>query len=364
MAPYEGTQQWHNVHCTLQRHPAMAPRPLNDSTLQWHPAMAPRPLNHSTLQWHPAMAPSNGTTSTAPCNGILVPRPMRKSGSSPSPPIGSKNPYSYRYLGKKGAKNSDRCFLKFFVCVPKSSQSIEEFLPEHHHAISLLTVASDIEAGRRCRCVLKIFVPRSGAKWKLRCRREMTKLLFWQMDWKHQFWARSSGLLLMLEMLAESCRQPMHKHCDSIFAMKLLSFLSLFLDKLRVTLRYVRCKIPGGKYWSNCCIWESQSRETMSSLRFAVALPPTIIEVGNNGFLPKMLSFELWFFSTFPWYMEGMDTSVVVLFVNALPPPPLPDILGQYTFPWLPGTCSFEEQRVWTLESVVFVFFCLESLKK
>ena len=41
------------------------------------------------------------TTSTAPCNGILVPRPMRKTGSSPSPPLGSKNPYSYRYLGKK-----------------------------------------------------------------------------------------------------------------------------------------------------------------------------------------------------------------------------------------------------------------------
>ena len=64
--------------------------------------MAPHPLNHSTLQWHPAMAPSNGTTSTAPCNGILVPRPMRKSGSSPSAPIGSKNPYSYRYLGNNG----------------------------------------------------------------------------------------------------------------------------------------------------------------------------------------------------------------------------------------------------------------------
>ena len=47
------------------------------------------------------MAPRNGTTSTAPRNGILVPRPMRKTGSSPSPPIGSKNSYSYRYLGKK-----------------------------------------------------------------------------------------------------------------------------------------------------------------------------------------------------------------------------------------------------------------------
>ena len=50
--------------------------------------------NHSTLQWHPTMAPSNGT---------LVPRPIPQSGSSPSPPIGSKNPYSYRYLGKKDA---------------------------------------------------------------------------------------------------------------------------------------------------------------------------------------------------------------------------------------------------------------------
>ena len=45
------------------------------------------------------MAPRNGTTSTAPCNGTLLPRPIRQSGSSPSPPIGSKNPYSYRYLG-------------------------------------------------------------------------------------------------------------------------------------------------------------------------------------------------------------------------------------------------------------------------
>ena len=106
--PWHTTMAPHHVHSTtahhngtLQRHPALAPRPINHSTLQWHPAMAPRPLNHSTPQWHPAMAPSNGTTSTAPCNGILVPRPMRKSGSSPSPPIGSKNPYSYRYLGKK-----------------------------------------------------------------------------------------------------------------------------------------------------------------------------------------------------------------------------------------------------------------------
>ena len=114
-APCNGTQQWHHVHSTiahyngtLQRHPAMAPRPLHPAM-----AMAPRPLNHSTLtlQWHPATAPSNGTTSTAPCNGILVPRPMRKSGSSPSPSIGSKNPYSYRYLGKKGRRSGNRSFF-------------------------------------------------------------------------------------------------------------------------------------------------------------------------------------------------------------------------------------------------------------
>ena len=43
---------------TLQRHPAMAPRPL-------HPAMAPSNGTTST-------APSTGTTSTAPCNGILA----------------------------------------------------------------------------------------------------------------------------------------------------------------------------------------------------------------------------------------------------------------------------------------------------
>ena len=73
------------------------------------------------------MAPSNGTTSTAPCNGTLVPHPIRQSGSSPSPPIGSKNPYSYRYLGKYNRKRqggilsfafcfSFRCAFVFFNC--------------------------------------------------------------------------------------------------------------------------------------------------------------------------------------------------------------------------------------------------------
>ena len=86
MAPCNGTQQWHHVH---------SPKVSTPQKL-----VVTLPPNHSTLQWHPTMAPSNGTTSTAPCNGTLVPRPIRQSGSSPSPPIGSKNPYSYRYLGK------------------------------------------------------------------------------------------------------------------------------------------------------------------------------------------------------------------------------------------------------------------------
>ena len=147
MAHYNGTLQWH---------PAMAPRPLPQSwsspspqtianyngalqpppptiahyngTLQWHPAMAPRPLpkvgrhpppttiahyngtqqwhhvhspkvgRHPPLQWHPTMA-QQWHRVLWPCNGTLVPRPIRQSGSSPSPRIGSKNPYSYRYLG-------------------------------------------------------------------------------------------------------------------------------------------------------------------------------------------------------------------------------------------------------------------------
>ena len=158
MAPCNGTtstpQSWPSPsppnHSTLQWHPAMAPSngttstppkfPPNHSTLQWHPAMAPRPLPQSwlspspqpyhttmapydgTQEWHHGHSPkvgrqpptlqrqcamANGTTSTAPCNGTLVPRPISQSGSSPSPPFGSQNPYSYRYLGKNTWINHD-----------------------------------------------------------------------------------------------------------------------------------------------------------------------------------------------------------------------------------------------------------------
>ena len=51
MAPYNGTQQWHHVHCTLQ----------------WHPGAPSNPP-----KWFVAL-----------------------------PPIRSKNPYSYRYLGNQ-----------------------------------------------------------------------------------------------------------------------------------------------------------------------------------------------------------------------------------------------------------------------
>ena len=107
---------------------APSPRPLpqswsspsspHHSTLQWHPAMAPSngttsippklklvvtlPPNYSTLQWYPTMAPSNGATSTAPCNGTLVPRPIRQSGSAPSPLLEVRTPIAIAIWGKRG----------------------------------------------------------------------------------------------------------------------------------------------------------------------------------------------------------------------------------------------------------------------
>ena len=62
------------------------------------------PPNHSTLQWYPTMAPSNGTTSTAPCNGTLVPRPIRQSGSSPSPLLEVRTPIAIAIWGNKSRK--------------------------------------------------------------------------------------------------------------------------------------------------------------------------------------------------------------------------------------------------------------------
>ena len=76
IAHYNGTLQWH---------PAMAPRPLPQSspptiahyngTQQWHHVHSPKVGRRPPLPapYHTTMAPSNGSTSTAPCNGTLVP---------------------------------------------------------------------------------------------------------------------------------------------------------------------------------------------------------------------------------------------------------------------------------------------------
>ena len=106
-----GTQQWHHVHSPkVGRHPlppnhsttttppklVVTLRPTiahYNGTLQWHHDhstknwSSPSAPSHSTLQWHPATVPSH---------------PIRQSGS-----IGSKNPYSYRYLGNY---TSPHCF--------------------------------------------------------------------------------------------------------------------------------------------------------------------------------------------------------------------------------------------------------------
>ena len=145
--PNHRTLQWHNAMAPSNGTTSTPPKfPPNHSTLQWHPAMPPRPLpqswsSPSPQPYHTTMAPYNGTqqwhqprplpqnwSSTPPsthttmamcsgtqqwhhvhctlqCNGTLVPRPISQSGSSPSPPIGSKNPYSYRYLGKNSFGN-------------------------------------------------------------------------------------------------------------------------------------------------------------------------------------------------------------------------------------------------------------------
>ena len=81
--------------------------PSNGTTSTPPKLVVTLPPNHSTLQWHRTMATSNGTASIAHYNSTLVPRPIRQSGSSPSPLIGSKNPYSYRYLANEGIINHE-----------------------------------------------------------------------------------------------------------------------------------------------------------------------------------------------------------------------------------------------------------------
>ena len=95
-------------HSTLQRHPAMAPRPIlqswsspsppNQSTLQWHLAIAPRPLRQSHRVHSPkagrhpppTIAHYNGTLQWHHVHSAKHPampaRPLPQSWSSPSPP--------------------------------------------------------------------------------------------------------------------------------------------------------------------------------------------------------------------------------------------------------------------------------------
>ena len=144
IAHYMGTLQWHpamaphpllqswfpptiahyngTLQCTTSTPPWSSPYPPTiahyNGTLQCGTTSTPQswpspfPPNHSTLQWHPTMAPSNGTTSTAPCNGTLVSRPIRQSGSSPSPLLEVRTPIASAIWGKM-LRNEAWCLSSF-----------------------------------------------------------------------------------------------------------------------------------------------------------------------------------------------------------------------------------------------------------
>ena len=107
MAPCNGTQQWHYVH---------SPKAHHNGTLQWHPAMPLRPLPQSwsspsppptiahdngTLRWQPAMAPRPLHSAMVP----RVPRPIRQSGSSPSPLLEVRTPIAIAIWESWSRKN-------------------------------------------------------------------------------------------------------------------------------------------------------------------------------------------------------------------------------------------------------------------
>ena len=109
--PHHSTLHW-------QWHPAMAPRPLPQNwsspspptiahyngTQQWHHV-------HCTLQWHP------GATSNPPKWFVAL------------PPIGSKNPYSYGYLGNNSSQKttwSHVCIMRFDVLLGGNNSWIKQ----------------------------------------------------------------------------------------------------------------------------------------------------------------------------------------------------------------------------------------------
>ena len=94
-AHYNGTLQWHHVHSPkVGRHKAIA---HYNGTQQWHHVHSPKLVvtfslsiahYNGTLQWHHVHSPK------------LVGSWSAKVVCRPPPLIGSKNPHSYRYLGK------------------------------------------------------------------------------------------------------------------------------------------------------------------------------------------------------------------------------------------------------------------------
>ena len=145
MAPCNGTQQWHHTHSPkVGRHPPPPTIAHYNGTLQWHPAMAP-PVHspkvgrhpppptiahyngNGTQQWHhvhspkvgrhpPTIAHYNGTQQWhhVPCNGTLVPRPIRQSGSSPSPLLEVRTPIAIAIWGKIWMKPAPRLTKQAF----------------------------------------------------------------------------------------------------------------------------------------------------------------------------------------------------------------------------------------------------------
>ena len=126
MAPYDGTQQWHHVHCTLQ--------------------------------WHP------GATSNPPKWFVAL------------PPIGSKNRYSYRYLG--------------IISKKKNLWNVQWFLISNHPLFYGLWYGVDSErigtkpisflvakaVSSECMAAWSIRIPRNSKWWITGCSSPMSQL--------------------------------------------------------------------------------------------------------------------------------------------------------------------------------------------
>ena len=97
MAPCNGTQQWHHVHSTIAHY---------NGTQQWHHVHSTIAHYNGTQQWHhvhSTIAHYNGTQQwhhvpLHPAMAFWCHVQCAKVVRRP-PPIGSKNPYSYRYMG-------------------------------------------------------------------------------------------------------------------------------------------------------------------------------------------------------------------------------------------------------------------------